>query len=184
MIQALLLLLTLCAPAQALTDFGSAEISSGTRAGWVIPTQDLKDSGRAVFIASVTAGAGVTTEAVITLSVSRGFAGGTAISSIPITAGKRLRLQNLAVAWRNATAAIGCVIVRLRAAASGTCAVTSPVVASVGTNCTAATIGYVSGDNISFTDGVELSGANSLCISQLAVGTVVGVDVTLVGFEY
>ena len=180
----ILFILLLTSPAMAGSSAMQNTISSGTRSGWVVPTQDLLDSGRSVWVASVTAIAGVTTEGVISLTGSTNFVARATASSLSVTAGKRLRLQALGVVWRNPTAVSGSATVRLRAIGSGTCNATSPVLYTVAVSSTPPTLGSASSVGMSFMDGIELSGTQSICVSQLSQTTAAGLDVTLIGFEY
>lgn len=159
-------------------------ITKGTQGATGFTTQDLKDSGRVyVNFAGVNPVTGVTTEALITLTPYRDLVAGSTATTFAVTSGKRLRLQQLVVTWRNNTAIAGGVTIRLRMLA-GTVLVGSPVHATLNASTSLATIGSGQTAILDLPDGLELSGTMQLGLTQICVGAVVGFDVNLIGFEY
>lgn len=158
-------------------------IAKGVQGTNGVTTQDLKDAGRVMVSFSATQIAGVTVEALISLTPYRDLVVGTAATTFAVTAGKRLRIQSMTVTWRNNTAAAGGVTVRLRFLA-GVVAVTSPVYASLNASTGLATIGSGTSAFEDFPDGLELSGTMQLGISQIATGAVSGFDINVIGYEY
>lgn len=145
--------------------------------------QNLKDSGRVLCTWIASALAGVTTEALISLTPYKDLVAGSAATTFAVTSGKRLRIQAIIVTWRNNTAVAGGVTVRFRMLA-GTVLVTSPVHASLNATTALATIGSGGSAIVGFPDGFELSGAMQFGLTQLAVGAVIGFDVQVIGYEY
>jgi len=158
-------------------------VAKGSQGAVAIPTQDLVDSGRVYVNFAAIGVTGSTTEALVSLTPYRDLAAGTAATTHAVSAGKRLRLQQMVVTWRNNTAVAGGVTCRLRLLA-GAVLVGSPVHASANATTTAATIGSGATTTVDFPDGLELSGTVQLGVTQIAVGAVVGFDVNLIGFEY
>ena len=148
------------------------------------PVQNLKDSGRVIKTYVATATAGVTTEGILTLTPYANMVASSTATSFAVTSGKRLRLQSMVLTWRNNTAAAGGVTVRFRTNASGTAIVSSPVQFALFAGTTSATAGQGASNILTFPDGLELSGTMQFALTQLAVGTVVGLDVSVIGYEY
>jgi hypothetical protein len=159
-------------------------LTKGTQGanGW--STQDLKDSGRVIKTYVATATAGVTSEGLLTLTPYADLAAGSTGTSFAVTAGKRLRLQSIVVTWRNNTAAAGGVTIRFRTNSNGTAIVSSPVQFAVNATTSLATIGSGATNTLIFPDGFELSGTMQFALTQIAVGAVVGLDVSCIGYEY
>jgi len=109
---------------------------------------------------------------------------GSTATSFSVTSGKTLRLQSMVVTWRNNTAAAGGVTVRFRGNASGTAIISSPVLFTLNATTSLATIGSGSTSMLDFPDGFELSGTMQFALSQLAVGAVVGLECSVIGYEY
>lgn len=150
-------------------------------------TREAKDVLRQVVIASATAVAGTTSETIFTLTVSTAFTNGTSGTSFGVPAGKTFRIQSLNCVWRSgAVDASG--TCRLRVNSSGACTASSPFVCGVGNGSLAAnallSTNQAAADHCIFTDGFELSGTQTFCVSHLDTGTGMSVDVTLVGYQY
>lgn len=159
-------------------------ITKGTQGanGWT--TQDLKDGGRVIKTYVATATAGVTTEGILTLTPYADMTAGGTATTFAVTSGKRLRLQSMVLTWRNNTAAAGGVTVRFRVNSAGAAIVSSPVQFALNATTTGATIGQGATSVLTFPDGLELSGTMQFALTQLAVGAVVGLDVSVIGYEY
>src|ERR1019366_2585806 len=106
-------------------------ITKGTQAvnGWSV--QNLKDAGRTSVVFMCSATAGVTTEALLTLTPIRGTAVGSTGTTLAVTGGKTLRLQTLALTIRNTSTVASGGLIRVRMLA-GTVLVSSPVYFTVG----------------------------------------------------
>jgi hypothetical protein len=159
-------------------------LTKGTQGatGWSV--QDLKDSGRVIKTYVATATAGVTSEALLTLTPYADLVAGATGTSFAVTAGKRLRLQSMVVTWRNNTAAAGGVTIRFRTNASGVAIVSSPVQFAINATTSLATIGSGTTSTFIFPDGFELSGTMQFAVTQLAVTAVVGLELSCIGYEY
>jgi hypothetical protein len=161
-----------------------AAVAKGTQASAALGTQDLKDSGRVSKLYVSTAQAGVTTEALLSLTPYAASVAGTAATSFAVTSGKTLRLQSIVLTWRNNTAAAGGVTIRFRINATGTAIVTSPVQFALNATTSLATIGSGTTSTFIFPDGFEISGTQQFAVTQLAVTAVVGLECTILGYEY
>lgn len=170
-------------PANLQTTVTPIALTKGTQGATGFSTQDLKDAGRVLKTYTASAVAGVTTEALVSLTPYADLVAGGAATTFAVTAGKRLRLQAIVLTWRNNTAAAGGVTIRLRLLA-GTVLVTSPVQASLNATTSLATIGSGATTELILPDGLELSGTMQFGLTQLAVGAVVGFDVHVIGYEY
>lgn len=161
--------------------------AKGTQAALALAVQNLKDSGR-VYCNFATAApvTGVTTEALITLTPYRDLVAGSTGTTFAVTAGKRLRIQQIIVTLRaTSTVAVGGVV-RLRLLA-GTVVVTSPVHATLGcmsSDLSTAAAGNAQSVTINFPDGLELSGTMQLGLTQLLSATTATVELNVIGYEY
>jgi|ERR1019366_2402410 hypothetical protein len=158
-------------------------LTKGTQGATGLSTQDLKDAGRVIKTYVAAAVAGVTTEALVTLTPYADLVAGGTATTFAVTAGKRLRLQSMIVTWRNNTAVAGGVTINFRTNA-GTVLVSSPIQFAVNASTALATIGSGTTQVLMFPDGLELSGTMQFGLTQLAVGAVVGFTVSCVGYEY
>ena len=150
----------------------------------VVSTFDRKDAGRVMFSAACTPGtAGVTTEGLLSLNVTRDAAAPAALTSIPVTANKRLRLTQLIVTVRASAAVASWSRFTLRANPSGAATATSQTVAVVEVGTPAQVIGATQTVVVPL-DGLEFTGAFQLGLSHIASATTVLETATLVGYEY
>ncbi len=158
--------------------------AKGTQVATLLGVQDAKDSGRVSKVLSAFKFTPATTEAMVTLTpISGGVAGATG-TSFAVTAGKTWRLQSMMVVVEDSsTTAVG-VAVYLRINASGAAIVTSPLIAAVAAALDGTQIARQATSNqVTFSDGLEISGAMQIGISQQGVATA-DATVVLVGYEY
>lgn len=162
---------------------GNAPTQKGTQAQTFIPVQEPKDTGRVVKIYEATATASTTTDTMATLTPLSAFTAGTTGTSFTVTAGKTFRIQTFSCTVRaTAATAISGINFRLRISASG--AVTTATAASftIALPTTAATANTGSSGQITFPDGLELSGTQQFGVSmQATAGTF---DIQIIGYEY
>lgn len=162
----------------------SAGVSAkGTQATNALGVQELKDSGRVAFSAICSATAGVTSEALISLTPVRTVTAGSAATTLTVTSGKILRLQSLVLSVRNTSTVVSGAIIRVRMLA-GTVLVGSQEMFSLAAATLSATSGVTGSATLVFPDGFEISGTTQVGISQLCSATTCTIDVALVGFEY
>jgi hypothetical protein len=161
-----------------------ADVSAkGVQGAQALSTQDLNDAGRVLKVFSATFTPAVA-EALLTLTPVVDGVAGTPATSFTITAGKRFRLQSLAAAIFNTTAAIRSLVVNLRMTATGAIAVSSPLVVTLGVPSTAAaTASLTQGNQMNFPDGIEFSGTMQFGLSAQGIA-LAGCTVTLIGYEY
>lgn len=161
-------------------------ITKGVQGTTGVTTQDLKDSGRVMVTYTATALAGVTAEALVSLTPYRDLAAGTAATTHAVTAGKRLRLQTLTLTMRSTSTVNVGGLVRFRML-GGAVLVGSPVhnsVACMSSNLATAVIGNAMSYQLTFPDGFELSGAMQFGLTQLASAITATMDVQVTGYEY
>ena len=167
-----------------------APVAKGIQAGFALPTQDLKDSGRVnVAITCYQAAGIVTTEALFAaaaFSISRDGAAATTAQQFTVTAGKRFVLQSLVVSVKNTAAAAGASKLVMRySAAGGVIASTSPILAilDLGSNSVTANA-YIGPTEMALPDGVELLGGSTLGFTNLSSAATMLHTITANGFEY
>jgi hypothetical protein len=166
------------------TSLPNSATRKGIQSQTFLPVQSAKDTGRVAKVYTATAVAGVTTEALITLTPLSDFVAGSTGTSFAVTAGKRLRLQGMSVTWRSATAAAGSVILRFRVSNTGAVTASTAISAALGVTQATATAGFCASSTFTFPDGFELSGTMQLGITQLASAAATGLDFELYGYEY
>lgn len=145
-------------------------------------------SARTVKIYECSTTAGVTTEAMLTLTPLSGFVAGSTGTSFSVTSGKTFRIQAINVSVRTtATNSSASAIVRLRISSSGAVTTGTTPAASVAAltgNATTTVVGWAASDQMIFPDGLELSGTMQFGLSQLASATSTTIDAQIIGFEY
>lgn len=156
---------------------------NGVRPSTGVSVQALKDVGRTIFIATGSVN-GIVVNTLVSMSPSLNLSGGVAVTSMGVTAGKRLRLQSWCVTWRNGTAAAGGVTMHLRGMPSGATTAASPLISVLNASTALATVGSGATECQVFPDGIDLSGNMTFGVSQMAVTAVAGSCVTVNGFEY
>lgn len=163
----------------------TAVVAKGTQGAFAVATQDLKDSGRvSCCFSSARAVAGVTSEALMTLTPVRDGVAGTAASTLTITSGKRFRITGLLASVRASAAVASWAGFTLRFNPSGAATATSPVIMQGEVGTPTQVIGATATINFDIPDGIELFSAGQFGISHVAAATTVLETVSLVGFEY
>lgn len=157
--------------------------AKGTQATNALAVQELKDSGRVAFFAVANALAGVTTEALVTLTPIRTVTAGATGTSLAVTAGKTMHLQTLVLTVRNTSTVQSSAVIRVRMLA-GTVLVGSQEFFSVACTVGDAVTGGVASTSLILPDGVEISGTTQIGITQLASATTCTLEISLIGFEY
>jgi hypothetical protein len=158
----------------------------------VIPTQDLKDSGRSAIAITLDGFAiAATTETLHTMSYSTDNAALTTGTSYSVTSGKRLHLQAMVASLHtiagNTTAAT--CIVRIRANAAGAAIVTSPVQYVMALPSTAAANSSAGSVPQQFPDGWEFAastgiGVTSICPGFVATTAAPKLNISMTGYQY
>lgn len=161
-------------------------ITKGTQGSTGVTTQPLRDAGRVIVSACtpIAGATGVTTEALLSLDLSRDGAASSSVTTISVTSTKRFRVIAMSVGLTSSTAAFVSAQVSLRMNPSGAATASSTILHTL-CLCTP-TNGSGAGDSltVSFPDGIELSGSHQIGISQIATSTSSKVWATLIGFEY
>jgi hypothetical protein len=175
--------------ADNITEIGGvavAAVAKGVQATNALGVQELKDSGRTPLVYEISAVAGVTTEALLSLTPLTGFVAGAAATTFTITSGKTFRIQAMTLTVRTTTTVAAGAVVRLRITSTGTPTTSTPVTATVGATSGSGTTvsGWANSATVTFPDGLELSGTMEFAISTLASSTSCTLDVSLIGFIY
>ncbi|SRR6266568_950467 len=169
-----------------IVDSAAADQTSvkGTQTSRFLGTQDAKDAGRVSKVLSAFKFTPAVTEAMVTLTPVVNGGAGTTGTSFAVTAGKTWRLQSLTVVIEDSTTTAVGVAVYLRIGAAGAAIVTSPVIAAVAAALDGTQVArQATSNSVTFPDGIELSGAMQIGISQQGVATA-DATVVLVGYEY
>lgn len=162
-------------------------LTKGTQGATGFSMQQLKDAGRTMFAAATVIGgvACVTTEALLSMvPVRAGVAGATA-TAIQATAGKTLRITAIGFSARSSAAAVLSGRCALRMNPTGAVTATSPVLAIATTTQQAAALAEA-GDTcvVPLPDGIEISGTQTIGLTQVCSATTGFVYAWLIGFEY
>jgi hypothetical protein len=167
-------------------------LTKATQGATGFSTQDLKDAGRSARVIFLDGFAiAATTETLNTMSYSTDNAAVTTGTSYTVTAGKRLRIQQMVGSIHtiagNTTAAT--CIVRIRANASGAAIVSSPVQFVMALPSTAAANASVGPVVTQFPDGWEFVAASGIGVTTTCPGFVTTtaapkVNITITGYEY
>jgi len=160
-----------------------AATAKGTQGTNLIPTQDAKDAGRTAVTLFLDAVAGITTEALGTMSITKGGVAQTAATSYTVTAGKTLRISGLHTSVKNTSTVASDSRTRVRQAASSF-SVSSPIVLVNEAGSPAAVANAVGTDDTVMPDGYEIAGGQIIGISHVESATTCTVSVMLVGYEY
>jgi len=162
-------------------------VVKGTQGARALTTQDIKDSGRSYLTLTATAAAGVTAEALFSMSENRAGTVTGAVSSYTITSGKTLRITAMTLSVRAAAAAVPFSRATLRSNTAGATTAASAVVFQLPEVFgIAATIGVGGQISIDIPDGLEIAGNGTISIgvSHLDQATTNIINFTLVGYEY
>lgn len=162
-------------------------LTKGTQGSTGLSTQHLRDSGRAIVnaataIAGVTA---VTSEALLTLAISRDGAATSNATTIAVTSGKRLRIIGITAGVISTAAAVISARVCLRMNPSGAAAANSPILAVLPLSQQAAALAQA-GDTcvLMFSEAIEISGTMQVGLSQVASVTTGTIWASLIAYEY
>lgn len=159
-------------------------VVKGTQAARAIGTQDLKDSGRTFITIYADRIAGVTTEALASMTINKGGSTTTG-TSYTVTSGKTLRILSFQAEILDTTTTANRVIARLRSVPSGTLTTSSPILAMALAASPAALAATGNTDAHEWSDGIELPSGSVVGVSQLATVTTAGiVSLCFVGYEY
>jgi len=141
-------------------------------------------NARTAFAATANAAAGVVAEAMLQVIPVRAGVAGAGVTSIAVTAGKKLRLTAIVCSFLTGAAALNVSRFFLRTNPSGAVVITSPLLWVIELAPPSATSGVGNWATADFPDGMELSGTDQVGISHIA-GAVTNTEwVALVGFEY
>lgn len=173
-------------PVSGTVTANSPTLTKGTQGATGYSTQDLKDAGRAIVNAS-TAIAGVTavtTEALLSLNISRDGAATAAATSHAVTSGKRWRVLGITAGLISTSAAVLSGRVSLRMNPSGAVTATSPIIATLAIPSGAALAQAGGNVTLMIPGGIEFSGTMQIGLSQVCSAATGTVWASLIGYEY
>lgn len=155
--------------------------------GATVAVRAAKDTSRSIVnaatnIAGVTA---VTTEALLSLNVSRDGAATASATTVAVTSGKKLRIIGITAGVISTAAAVISARVSLRMNPSGAVAANSPILAILSTTQQAAALAEA-GDTcvLNIPDGLEISGTQQIGLTQVCSAITGVVYASIIGFEY
>lgn len=141
-------------------------------------------NARTAFAATANGIAGVAAEAMATLIPVRAGVAGAGVTSLTVTAGKKLRLTAMVVSFTTGAAAVNVSRFYLRTNPSGAVTTASPVLCMVQLAPEAATLGLGKAIAIPLPDGFEFSGNDAFGVSHIAGAATNTEWISLLGFEY
>jgi hypothetical protein len=149
-------------------------------------TQDLKDSGRVItnIATAVTGATAVTAEALLTMVATRDGVAAATNTTQAVTAAKRFRITSISAGLVTTAAAAVSARVVVRLNPTGAAVATSPIIGIMPLAVNAAVINAGDHSVLDFPDGLELSGAMQLGISQVASAATGTLWVSIHGYEY
>lgn len=159
-------------------------LTKATQGATGFSVQDLKDAGRTAFSLTAIGFAGVTGEALLSMTPVRSGVAGSAGTSHGVTAQKRLRLTAIIVSVRTGAAAANWGRFVLRTNPSGAVATNSPALLVVECSAQAAVAGSGNMVAIPIPDGYEFAGTEQIGITHIGAATTNVNSVTLLGYEY
>jgi hypothetical protein len=169
----------------ALANNVSADITvdlffaSGGTGTFVPKVLELKDTGRTIVTLSLDQIAGVTSEALTTMTINKGGTVTTG-TSYTVTAGKTFRIQSMFMAMLSGT---GTTQARARLRSAASVLATSPIICSLFAG-SSSSVG-VGTAFMDFPDGLEVAAGQQVGISQLSSSaSAVTLTVIVVGYEY
>lgn len=172
---------------QATQPVSAPTITKGTQGANGFTVQRLNDAGR-VIVNAATAIAGVTTvtsEALLSLNVSRDGAATAGATTIAVTSGKRLRIIGVVSGVISTSAAVISCRVALRMNPSGAVTATSPILAILPMSQQAAALAQAGNECVlMFSEAIEISGTMQVGLSQVASATTGTVWASLIAYEY
>lgn len=126
--------------------------------------------------------AGVAAEALLSVVKTTDGVSAAASTSVPVAAGKRLRLQSMTFSVRSTAAAVANCKFRLRVNPSGAATLASPVEFTIDVS-TGAAVGSTGSITVSLGDELEFPAGSQIAVTHVGVTGEV-VSVSLNGFEY
>lgn len=161
-------------------------LTKGTQGPTGFSVQDLKDAGRVLFSA-VTPVAGTTcsaAEALMALDASKAAVALGGLSTIPVTAGKRLRITGWSAGHTSSAAAVISGRLFLRCNPSGAVVIGSPALDCIVLPSAPAVAQQGASEFHAFPEALEFSGTNQIGVSQVFSVATGLVWVSLYGYEY
>lgn len=161
-----------------------ATLTKATQGATGVTTQDLKDAGRTrVSIVFQGVAPAVADTLLSLVKISNGAAAAAAVS-VPVSAGKTLRIIAATLSIKSAAAAVAFATMTFRQNPAGATVIGSVSEFRIDVGNTAATIGASDKVEIVLPDGMEFSGTQTLGISLAAQAISNIISISLNGFEY
>lgn len=158
--------------------------AKGVQGANAVPVQQLNDAGRVWRSLRFTSAAAPAADTLCSLTPNLDGVDGGAATTHAVTAGKRFRVMFVTLAVRTTTAATPWGLATIRVNPTGAAIIGSPAVFYLGVGGTAAVIGNVASDILTFADGWELSGTQQVGISFANNVATNVTNLVLHGYEY
>lgn len=161
--------------------------AKNTQGANFVAMQAAKDTGRTKVVLTATKATGVTTEALMTMTIKKGTATTTTSTAYTVTSGKTLRIETVFLGMTNVTtAAVTNVAIRLREGASsgGSVSATSDIIGELEAGNSVATLQTNGQAWMMISEGMEILSAQQIGVSQLAQSTNCQLTVVIIGYEY
>lgn len=158
-------------------------LTKGTQGSTGFSVQELKDAGRTQVTLWVDAIAGVATETLATMNITKGGVAQSTATSYTVTTGKTLRIQSIAFEANNSATAVALSRLRVRQAASAL-ATTSAAIITLSLGGIAAVTSAGNSQMMSIPDGLEVPATNVIGLSHIENTTASAVSACLIAYEY
>jgi hypothetical protein len=158
-------------------------MTKGVQGAQGLSVQSLKDAGRVRVVISFEAVAPGVVDTLLLLVKKLDGVPAAAATTIPVTAGKRLRIVAVSFSLRSAAAAVAFGTLTLRENPAGAVLIASPSWGRLDVSTTNV-VGASGSQVIAFPDGMEFSGLNQIGASVIAQAITNILSVELYGFEY
>jgi len=159
--------------------FRKAQVSAGGALA-----VNVASAGRVNVTATFTSTAAAIADTLLTLALNKGGTA-TSVNTIPVTAGKTLRITGVILSLRTTTAALPFGLATLRVNYAGAAVLASPAVALVGVSGSAAVIGNTGVVPLSPDGGfVDLTGTAQVGLSFSNNAATNVTNITVVGYEF
>lgn len=162
-------------------------VAKGTQAARALGVQSMLDAGRTYVAFTAVAAAGVTAEALLSVSQNKQGVNTAAQTNYTVTTGKTLRITSISVSVRAGAAAFAFARVALRHNTAGATTAASPIAYLVPEVISPAALAGAGGTiSCPVPEGIEFygNGTQTIGISHLDQATTNILNVTVYGYEY
>lgn len=166
------------------TPLPNAATRKGVQSQTFLAAQEAKDTGRSRVVISFEAVAPATADTLLTLVKKTNGVAAAGATTIPVAAGKTLRIVCVTFSIKANAAAAAFGTLTLRENPAGAVVIGSPTWGRIDIGNTANTVGAADKIVVPYPDGVEFSGANQIGASLAAQAVTNIISIEMIGFEY